>query len=252
MDIVRVNGRTSSSPLASSDDGRCVVVEGACNVRDLGGLATTTGQMLRRRRIFRSDYPGLAVLGEGALVRRLGLRTVVDLRRGAEASCECVDWAEHGVRYHRWPLTSSDADAWQARYSSYLEHRPETVVAAVDQIARSAGHPVLFHCAAGKDRTGVVAALLLSVLGVAREQIVSDYMLSAPSVTAVLDRLASIPPYDSMLADVSPDSQQPRPEYMEQLLDWLDAQGGAETWLKDRGLGADVVDGFRECMTLTS
>ena len=72
--------------------------------------------------------------------------------------------------------------SWYARYQSYLAHRPETVVAAVRHVLDPASHPVLFHCAAGKDRTGVVAALVLAVLGVHDEQIVADYVLSDAAV----------------------------------------------------------------------
>jgi len=142
-------------------------------------------------RIFRSDYPSFVSVDDEA-VAAMRLATVVDLRRGAESARECPDWAARDVAYRRWPLTAGREDSWHARYVSYLTRRPETVVGAVREVMCPSAHPVLFHCAAGKDRTGVVAALLLSVLGVPDDDIVEDYMLSAASVGPVTARLLGL------------------------------------------------------------
>src|SRR5699024_9827753 len=128
----------------SSDTARRWRLEGSHNVRDLGGLVAADGREVRRGQVFRSDYPGFVEASNGAAVRRLGLRTVVDLRRGTEASLECVSWADHGVDYHRCPLSAGRETSWHAKYHAYLTHRPETVVAAVRRVVSAAGHPVLF------------------------------------------------------------------------------------------------------------
>ncbi len=219
----------------------------AHNLRDLGGLVTAGGQRVRTGRIYRSDYPAF-VESHADPAGQLGIVSVVDLRRGNESEVECVDWRARGIAYRRWPLTAGREDSWHARYTSYLTGKPETVVGAVREVMRPEGHAVLFHCAAGKDRTGVVAALLLSVLGVSVEDIVADYMLSADSVEPVITRLRAMALYAEMLADSTILDQAPRPEHVALLLDWLGQQGGAQAWLLARGVPGEEFDAFRAAM----
>lgn len=223
-------------------------LDGAHNVRDLGGLVTTKGRTVRRGRIFRSDYPGFADVAGGAGVRELGLRSVVDLRRRAEVDLECVGWGDHEVAYVRTPFSAGGQTSWHAKYHSYLTHRPETVVAAVRRVMAADAHPVLFHCAAGKDRTGVLAALLLSVLDVEVEQIVADYVFTEVGLDPILERLLRIDFYAEMLGDDGHEGQLPRAENMRGLLRWLDEQGGAEAWLVAHGVPQVEIDDFRAVM----
>jgi protein-tyrosine phosphatase len=222
---------------------------GSHNVRDLGGLRGADGRPIRSGVVFRSDYPGFAQTGDGALVAQLRLRTVVDLRRGEEAHFETVAWHEYAVAYHRSPLVARARDSWTARYQAYLLDRPETVVEAVRLVLDPAAHPVLFHCAAGKDRTGVVAALVLSVLGVDEDEIVADYVLSSGAVPAIIERLRrSRGPYAEVLDTLTPEDQVPRPESMHGFLEWLAERGGAERWLLDHGLATDAITAGREAL----
>jgi protein-tyrosine phosphatase len=226
---------------------RVHAVSGAHNLRDLGGLATRSGREVLAGRIFRSDYPAFVEV-EADAVQRLALRTVVDLRRGTEAGLECVDWARRGIGYRRWPLTAGSESSWSARYPAYLIRRPDTVVGAVREVMRPEGHAVLFHCAAGKDRTGVVAALLLSVLGVSDDDIVSDHLMSAESVEAVLTRLVEMDLYAAMLVGSSVEDQLPKADHMQALLDWLAERGGTEAWLVDQGVPDAELVAFRDAM----
>jgi protein-tyrosine phosphatase len=223
---------------------RVVPLPGSFNVRDLGGLVGADGRRVRTGRVLRGDYPAFADV-DPAAVGRLGLRTVVDLRRGTEAAVECVAWAEHGVGYHRCPVTAFEQSSWEARYSAYLEDRPETVVEAVRQVLDPVNHPVLFHCAAGKDRTGLVAALVLAVLGVPDEEIVADYALSAESVASVVARLNGIETYRALFGTIDAGANHPHPRHMESLLAHVGGLGGAERWLLDHGLGADEIAAAR-------
>lgn len=209
---------------------------GSHNVRDLGGLATADGGQVRSGQIFRSDYPGFAEHDGGRLARDLGLRTVVDLRRGAEAAFELVDWAALGIAHERWPIVADVESSWHARYAAYLTARPETVVGAVRRVLDPTSQPVLFHCAAGKDRTGVVAALVLGTLGVADQDVVDDYVLSDASVAAILARLVEAEPYRDRLRTTTWDDQRPRAAGMEQFLEALHQQGGAREWLVRHGM----------------
>lgn len=235
----------SSSP--SSVSPRARLIAGSHNLRDLGGLVTRSGLTVREGKVFRSDYPAF-VEKSPAAASELGLRTVIDLRRGTEVAVECVNWMRHGVAYERWPLIAGARSSWHARYAAYLLHRPESVVGAVRAVMRPAGHAVLFHCAAGKDRTGVVAALLLSVLDVADEDVIADYALSAASVPHVLARLKEIDLYAAMLQGDSVADQEPRAELMRDLLTWLDERGGAEAWLLGQGVPLAELAAFREAM----
>jgi protein-tyrosine phosphatase len=222
--------------------------EGAYNLRDLGGLRTAAGLMVRTGRVFRGDYPRFVDIGGASAVRELGIRTVVDLRRGTEAAVECVDWNGVGVEYQRCPLAARERSSWHVGYTAYLRDRPQTVIAAVAGVMRPAGHGTLFHCAAGKDRTGVVAALLLAVLGVSSDAIVEDYLLSDGAVGPILARLVEMEVYAEMLASTDRDEQRPRAERMWELLEWIDQRGGAESWLLDNGLDPTVVADFRVAM----
>lgn len=236
-------------PAAVDHEARFRRIPGAFNLRDLGGLPASADRWVRPGFVFRGDYPSFGDADEQA-VRSLGLRTVVDLRRGTEAAYECVAWEQHGVQYLRCPISAGDTSSWHARYAGYLLHRPTTVVAAVRRVLDPAAHPVLFHCAAGKDRTGVVAALVHAVLGVPRDLIVDDYLLTAPSVPAVLARLRAAGPYADMLAGDSDADQAPQAAHLRSLLDHLEDAGGAEAWLLDHGLTpAEIATGRGALLT---
>ena len=232
---------------AEDEAGRVIAVLGSHNLRDLGGLRTGDGRTVRRGRLFRSDYPAFADDDEGRFAA-LGIATVVDLRRGREAALECVTWSDHGVSHVRCPLVAHSADSWHARYQAYLTDRPETVVAAVRTLMHPDRQPALFHCAAGKDRTGTVAALLLQVLGVPDDVVVADYVLTTSALAAVLARLQDIELYAEMLGDSAMADQEPRAEQMTAFLGWLAEHGGAEAWLLDHGVAPKEVARFREAM----
>jgi protein-tyrosine phosphatase len=234
-------------PLPTQQD-RAITVLGSHNLRDLGGLRTADGVLVRRGRVFRSDYPAFADLDRSGPVAALRLATVVDLRRGREAAVECVRWADHGVTHLRCPLVAGAEDSWHARYQAYLTHRPETVVAAVRAVMDPARQPVLFHCAAGKDRTGVVAALLLQMLGVPDEAIVADYVLTEAALGPIMSRLQGVELYADMLGSSPVHEQQPRAEHMTAFLGWLAEQGGAVRWSVDHGVPLEQIDRFREAM----
>jgi len=229
---------------------RTLELDGALNLRDLGGLPTTDGRWVRRGEVLRGAYPGFAdpttSPQAAAQVAGLGLRSVVDLRRATEAETENPPWADHGVTWLRWPLVAAEGDSWTARYAAYLATRPETVVGAARAVMDPAQRPTLFHCAAGKDRTGTLAALLLDVLGVPAEVVVADYAHSALAVAAVLDRLRDRPPYDAMLAGTTLDTQTPRAGTMADFLAGLAEQGGAEAWLVAHGVPQAEIDAFRD------
>ena len=260
----------------ASEDGRVrwIELDGAVNVRDLGGLDTDDGRTTLAGRLLRGDnLQGLSPADVKLLVDDIGVTTIVDLRAPAEVESEgpgpltrvgSVRHAHHSVlpevgsatdvaagalavRRHDGALIRYPDDLRCGYYLGYLEDRPDQVAGALRSIVQAPG-AALVNCAAGKDRTGVVVALALTAAGVVREAVVADYAASAERIEAILDRLRASHTY---AADISsrPDAvaaDAPRGETMAAFLDQLDVRyGGAAGWLADHGFGPDEVGALR-------
>jgi len=174
---------------------------GCVNFRDLGGYPAADGRHLRWRTLFRAD--GLSRLDEEdcAQLAALGLATVIDLRTQGEVDTRGTfptDTFE--VEYHHLPLTdvlppTEDLARYDeptfvtARYRQLFTEGSASLARAVRVLAEPDALPAVFHCSAGKDRTGVLAALVLGFLGVPQPVIVEDYALSAEAMVALLARL---------------------------------------------------------------
>lgn len=175
--------------------------EGAFNVRDLGGFTTIDGGTTRWGAIVRSDSPDRLTRAGWRALQGHGIRTIVDLRHPSE----------YGVdRIARLPavrislLDFDDAEFWHDLrgvrdtprfYRASLEHWNARFGSAVSAVARAEPGGVLIHCLMGRDRTGLLAALLLAAVGVPLEQIDEDYALSR-------ERLV---PLYAILTDEEPD-----------------------------------------------
>lgn len=169
---------------------------GALNFRDLGGLPTGDGRRLRPGVLVRSDtLQALTAADVDFLVTSLRLTLIVDLRAGPEAVGEGRGpMADTGVCYLNAPLRDlSPADGvppdeQALRFSlDHLAAPASPLPTVVRVLCALAGRPVLVHYAAGKDRTGLVVALLLRLIGVRDEQIVADYLRTA----AHMDRIVA-------------------------------------------------------------
>lgn len=239
-----------------ASDKRWIALEGAVNVRDLGGLATVDGGRTRRRQLLRSDnLQGLTAGDVRYLVDEVGLRHVVDLRSDPEVTAEGPGplTGEDAVTVHHLSLVPElgrrtdvalDADrvlparrdgAIQAgAYLGYLRDRPESVLAVLRVLGRGDGACV-FHCAAGKDRTGVVAALALAVAGATRQAIIADYVTSGERIGQILARLRASATYAPDLGD-DDRVHMVHAAVMAEFLDVLDARyGGPLGWLTAHG-----------------
>ncbi len=243
---------------------RWIDLEGAVNARDLGGLPTRDGGVTRSGRIFRADnLQGLTPRDVDLLVGELNLRHVVDLRSNAEVALEGPGplTTVPEVRHHHLTLfaeggrhTDVEADTidgervlpWAERvldeelrvtgfYFGYLRDRPSAVVAALRAMSLDDGAAVV-HCAAGKDRTGVLAALALEIAGVTREAIVEDYVATGERLELILKRLRASDTYRGDLDSRPADDHMPRAKYLEQFLGVLDDRyGGPMGWLAQHG-----------------
>lgn len=202
-----------STSRADTDPGRKLVFEGCFNFRDLGGYPTSDGHTTRWRRLFRAD--GLSRLTESdlAILRGLGIVTVIDLRTVLEADTqgrfpENMD----GVAYHHLPLTDTlpgeeESPEWDQstfvaeRYLAMLSEGTDTVCAAIQLLANPRRQPAVFHCSVGKDRTGVLSGLVLGFLGVPDEVIVDDYALSYDAMLRLLEHLKERYPDSSEIVE---------------------------------------------------
>lgn len=169
--------------------------EGLVNLRDLGGLPIEGGGVTRRGRLLRSEsLHSLSQAGIDSLLA-LGVATVVDLRTESERQVLPSPLATHdAVRTHHAPIFRDDDDFPRhlARasevYRWWLRERPGGFAAALSAVAAAESAPILVHCHAGKDRTGVIVALLLRLAGVGVEAIADDYAVSGVQLAEMLTR----------------------------------------------------------------
>jgi protein-tyrosine phosphatase len=239
---------------------RDLLWDGCLNVRDLGGHPIAGGGRTRYGAYVRADaLDGLSDAGWRALVD-YGVRTIVDLRRDDERT---ADWPRDLplVALHR-PLTPAFDPEWEriTRQSMGVEPPESTRLAYVQFLERyrtgfgeavttiagaDGGGAVLFHCMAGKDRTGMIAALLLTIAGVERAAISADYALSGSNLRAVLAT------WIAEAADEDDRTLRTRigaapAEAMAGALDALDDRyGGAEGYLRAAGVDGDLIDRVR-------
>jgi protein tyrosine/serine phosphatase len=241
-------------------------LDGAVNVRDLGGLPLGDGGTTAAGQLLRADnLQELSPADVKRLVADVGVTTVVDLRSSHELTAEGpapldavpeVRHAHHPVLPELGSATDVVADAILARrerdmtrypdnpltghYLGYLEDRPDEVVDAVRSIASSGGAAIV-HCAAGKDRTGVVVALALGAVGVLPDAIVADYVATGDRVHAIVGRLRRRPIYADDIDSKPPAEHLPQADTMRAFLTELDARyGGAAGWLTANGIGDDL------------
>ncbi len=203
---------------------RRVALEGCLNFRDLGGYPTTSHRRVRWGALYRSDALHDLTEQDVRTVRDdLGVRLVIDLRSEGEIMSEGIGLLpREPVGYEHVPLLEGigevpDRDDLGHRYFRILEQAPAHVAAILERLAHTS-HPTVFHCAAGKDRTGMVAAILLGVLGVPDPEIVEDYVLTSYALEGILDRLTQMPSYELLREELPPETLHARPETMESLL----------------------------------
>jgi protein-tyrosine phosphatase len=238
---------------------RVVPLTGAFNFRDLGGYPTADGHSTRWGVAFRSDALHELTVDDLVLLRDLGLRTVVDLRTGTELERHgrglLIDEPVSHVHLSVLPIEAGESLAapppvgtdMAARYLWYLEVGSSALAAALRLLADPASQPLVFHCAAGKDRTGVLSALALSCLGVGRDGIVDDYVQTAARLDLILERLRGRPLHQQ---EVRADPRVTiEAATMERFLDGLDERyGGATGWALSAGIEVATIVALRQCL----
>jgi hypothetical protein len=233
---------------------RLLPLVGAYNFRDLGGYPTVDGGLTRWGRLFRSDTLHELREADLKILRDIGLRTVIDLRTPTEVAQtgrgllehEPVSYLHLSVIQEReaaGPLPPSLADIDLAdMYVQWLDSAREPLVRALSTVADPARFPLVFHCAAGKDRTGVLAALTLDIVGVDRQVIVEDYVLTAERIDLIRARQRLDPETAQRMAD-APQIFDAEARTMTVFLDVLhDRHGGGREWALTAGVPAEALD----------
>lgn len=237
-----------------------VELDGVVNMRDLGGMTTAAGRVIREGVVLRSDNLDDLTAGSVAhLLNGFGLSDVIDLRTNGERARAGAFPLGERVRLHTLSVYPEDdpddpmppwfgeTDVLEAgepndtvhivagHYRGYFKSRPDSLVAALRAVQQAPGATII-NCAAGKDRTGTVCAVLLGALGVPQEQIIADYAASTERIEAILGRLGVAASAGSAEHDAQVASQSTPPQIMEILLGKLDRDfGGIPGWLTANG-----------------
>jgi protein-tyrosine phosphatase len=184
------------------------VLQGQSNFRDLGGYATADGTKVVAGQVFRSGDLSAATDADLQFLEKLGIRTVVDLRSQIEAAAR-PDRLPRLASYRALRVLPAvdnstmeemfrtgdfrDFPSWESIYRSGIRDHSDVFSTLIRMIADPGNRPLVFHCATGKDRTGLGAALLLAVLGVDWSAIESDYLLSnerlGPFAATMIDQV---------------------------------------------------------------
>jgi protein-tyrosine phosphatase len=224
--------------------------EGCLNARDLGGYATLDGRETRWGAVVRSDsLSALTEAGQAALAD-YGVRTIVDLRLQSEIDEQPNPFAEpgeHGIAYHNLSIIDPaagfppDTYTLAENYLWMLDRFGATVAEVLTGIARAPDGGVLIHCAAGKDRTGLVSALLLALAGVPEETIAADYALTAEYLRPRDEEWLEHGPGDRAEREAQAARYAPTAEVMREVLAGLATRrGGVEGYLT--GIGVNPAD----------
>jgi protein-tyrosine phosphatase len=227
---------------------------GTYNFRDTGGYPTHSGGATRWRTLLRSDSPHRLSEADRASLIEYGLRTAIDLRQAEElAEAPNVFAASAQVTYRHLPLLNDTPSMPEVLptlveiYRSILDDRSEQVGAALAALATPGALPAVVNCTAGKDRTGLIVALVLGLAGVPEETIVADYALSGACLAGVYleeaRRRAEAQGFSYDLLVLCD------PDFMRTTLAHLKTRyGSIEAYVRTTGLGDAEIDRLRRAM----
>ncbi len=233
--------------------------EACFNFRDIGGYPTADGRSVKWGLYYRAGRQDRMSMLDLEKLKSLGVKTQIDLRKHEEVMDQGKGpLPEMGANYCHLPVIPDggsdelarlvgDTGISGARYLGYLHFGPKTWLDMCEVFANADHHPIVIHCTAGKDRTGVSTAFLLSILGVPRDVIEADYLLTnidVPRQIAYLEANDLLPP--GMDKETMAFHAGVPETAMKDFLDGMENQyGGPVAYLKSIGVRDDALAQIR-------
>ncbi len=228
-------------------------LQGACNVRELGGYPAEDGRTTKYKAFLRGGNLKRLKKKDRQFLYDYGVRLVIDLRSEAEIKrgADKIDRAQ--MEYANFPLFDKVQSSllkgrlpenMSEMYTEMVENSKDTIAAIFRKMIAAAGC-ILFHCTAGKDRTGILAMMILKVAGVPDEVIIADYSVSGGYMKPVFDKQKK---WAKLVGFSIPDYIfESRPEYISDLMEYLKkTYGSVRDYLKNIGLSDDEIGTIRE------
>ena len=226
---------------------RSLHLQGATNFRDLGGYFGQDDRPVRWRRLFRSDHLAGLTLQDKSVLSDIGLRRVFDFRGVTErSSAECAldnatvyslpiepsisEWLSDSVAAGRRPTAAETIDRMCDLYRAFANDSRHRYRELFIHLLES-GEPLVFHCTAGKDRTGFAAAMILLALGVPREVVLEDYLLTNTHLKMPVNPNSPLP------AEVLEVLHRVQQDFLEAALEIVDRDFGGSMRFLENGLG---------------
>ena len=235
-------------------------LEGTYNLRDLGGYGTLDGRTTRWRTFFRSDSLHRLPPAAQTTLLDYGVRTVIDLRRSDElhvapnvfASSPAVTYHQVSLLVDTPPMRGVRPRPLVETYWMILDERQEQLRQALATLAAPEGLPALVHCTAGKDRTGVLVALVLGVVGVPTTTIVEDYALTAQYLVGTyLEEVRQRAARNGIPWEWYQHQVDCHPEFMHTTLQYLEERyGNITTYVRTIGLSDEQCDRLRQALVV--
>jgi protein-tyrosine phosphatase len=235
---------------------RRLTIAGTYNLRDLGGYSAGSGQT-RWRRILRADTLHRLQPDGIEQIIKAGIRTVVDLRSGRELESAPNPFRDHpDVHYVAISLFDQlvppsvgrerQGDLLLVLYLMALADRQDAIREVLTAIAEARDGAVLFHCTGGKDRTGIIAALILGAVGVETQLILDDYALTKQATTSMMKEINAEATARGVDAAIMTPFLGCEPETMQSMLEHINERyGGVVAYLAAIGMEAAAIERLR-------
>jgi protein-tyrosine phosphatase len=244
---------------------RQIDFETISNFRDLGGYQTKGGRMVAWRKVFRSSEVHHMTGDDLARLKgELKLTSVIDLRSDFEIKRQGLGTLpQTGFKYHNISLMPDGGDraANERRYKSFKDMGPlytyliqqkefrEGLIKALEVMAGAGNLPLVFHCSAGKDRTGILAAIVLSILEVSDKDIIEDFALTGPYIEKLFKEIKNDPRRMRAATDLPGYFWRADPDSMALFLNFLKREyGSARGYLEAQGAKASLFDRLQEAL----
>ncbi len=236
---------------------RHVPLDGTFNLQDVGGYATGDGRETRWQTLWRSDSLHRLNRDDQERLLCLGLRTIIDLRSVRETmQAPNVFATSPLVNYHNIPLIPAAfaeniklPEDLAELYTGVLDHCQSSIKAVFDTLLDSTSRPCLIHCTAGKDRTGIMTALILGAVGVPDETIVADYAVTERYLQGLISELQQNAKETRLDAAFYARMLACHPELMARTLTYIHQRyGGLPAYLHKLGLNEGQLEDLRHML----